>query len=212
LTQRASSERLSRLIEGGTLTNDGGGDEPRGAAAKLLKLPLHDLSDRHPGLTKALGDGYCEAASVCLSRHHLPPVMVELHQASASDTYLAIWALPDERTQRAWANETDATRDAAYGASLAAVELALGMVAVRRAENLTGADYYIAPLGTDPDDFESCWRLEVSGIDRGDEAAIRRRLDSKLRQAKAGRSNLPAFASVVAFSQPAIAIAEVEET
>lgn len=176
----------------------------------VLALPLQDLAGRHPGVTKALGDGYCEAAAVCLSRHHMPPVLVELEQEDNSHTCLAVWVEPDDRTRHAWANDLDATRDAAYGACLAAVELALGMVAVRRAENLTGADYYIAPVGTEPDDFENCWRLEVSGINQGDISSLKGRLAAKLKQAKAGKSNVPAFASVVTFSEPAIAIAKVE--
>ena len=70
---------------------------------------------------------------------------------------------PDVRTLNAHANEIDATEAGAYGVSLAAVEAISGLVAVRRAETLTGADWYIAPQGTDADDLESCIRLEVSG-------------------------------------------------
>ena len=36
-------------------------------------LKIEDLSDRHTGVTKALGDGCAEAASVCLHRYHSPP-------------------------------------------------------------------------------------------------------------------------------------------
>ena len=47
----------------------------------LESLRLDGLHERHPGLTQALGQSYVEAASVCLSRHHQPPVTVSLKHA-----------------------------------------------------------------------------------------------------------------------------------
>jgi hypothetical protein len=93
--------------------------------------------------------------------------------------------------------------------SFAAVESLAGLVAVRRAETLTGADYYVAPIGSDPDDMESCLRMEVSGVGAGNEAIIRARLRQKLRQTEKGRSNLPALAAVIGFRERLIAIAHM---
>jgi hypothetical protein len=84
------------------------------------------------------------------------------------------------------------------------------MVAVRRAETGTGADYYVAPIGVAVDDLENCLRLEVSGIDRGDNVAIQQRLRQKLQQATAGNSNLPALASVVGFSAKSVVTARAD--
>lgn len=174
------------------------------------KLPLDRLAERHPGLTRAIGDGYLEAASVCLSRHHQPPAELVVDYKGNTSECSAEWVPPDQRTERAWANEIDATEAGAYAISLAAIEMAQGLVAVGRAETLTGADYYIAPIGSVPDDLEECLRLEVSGTDKGDEAAIKRRLKEKIKQAADGASNLPAIASVVGFRERAVAIAEVK--
>jgi hypothetical protein len=55
--------------------------------------------------------------------------------------------IPDARVGRAHANEIDATEIGAYGLSLAAIEAVVGLVAIRRAETLTGTDWYIAPAG-----------------------------------------------------------------
>ena len=74
---------------------------------------------------------------------------------------------------------------------------------------MTGADYYIAPKGTALDDLEDCLRLEVSGVDRGPESAIDRRLRTKLAQAAAGNSNLPALAGVVGFRARLILVADL---
>jgi hypothetical protein len=82
---------------------------------------------------------------------------------------------------------------------------------VRRAETLTGADWYVAPIGTDPVDLEDCFRLEVSGIDAGGRSIVDARLKQKVDQTRRGASNLPAIASVVGFKELAIAIQKVSD-
>ena len=162
-------------------------------------LPIHNMEQRHVGLTKAIADSYTEAARVCLARHHESPTDFDLHRSGSRSETVVEWLRPDARTRDAWANAIDATEAGACACALAAVELADGFVAVRRAETLTGADYYVAPPGNSPDDLEECLRLEVSGVDRGPERAIEQRLGAKLAQAAAGNSNLPALAGVVGF-------------
>ena len=114
--------------------------------------------------------------------------------------------IPDERTRNAHANEIDATEAGAYGVSLAAVEVVAGLVAVGRAETLTGADWYVASQRTSLEDLEQCVRLEVSGISAGGSADINRRLREKVVQAARGESDLPAIASVVGFKALEVAI------
>ncbi len=174
-----------------------------------VKLPLDDLSARHPGLTKPIGDSYSEAVNVCLNRYHSPPTEMTAEYTGQSVECVAEWNQPDVRTIRAWANDIDTTEAGAYGVSLAAVEAIGGLVAVRRAETLTGADYYVAPIGSNPDDLENCFRLEVSGVSAGDRAAVESRLRSKLEQTAKGKSNLPALASVIGFKECLIAIAQM---
>jgi hypothetical protein len=92
---------------------------------------------------------------------------------------------------------------------LAAVELTNGLVAVRRAENDTGADYYVAPAGTELNDLEEAIRLEVSGIDLGGKSDVKRRLKIKVDQAARGKSNLPAMAGIVGFYEKLIVLERV---
>jgi hypothetical protein len=113
--------------------------------------------------------------------------------------------------RNAWANNIDATESGAYGVSLAAVEAERKLVAVRRAETLTGADWYVAPEGTTPDDLENCLRLEVSGVDSGGQSVVETRLKQKIEQARKGKSNLPAIASVVGFKERIVAIQTVSD-
>jgi hypothetical protein len=174
------------------------------------RLNLDKLHERHKGLTPSLGGSYTEAASVCLDRHHTSPVEFEISCENGLRTCTAEFSKPDLTTLNAWANEIDTTEAGAYGVCLAAVELEHGLVAVRRAETLTGADWYIGPSGTTAEDLETCFRLEVSGLNLGTRDAVPSRLRSKVNQAKKGKSNLPAIASVVGFGQRAIAIQRVE--
>jgi hypothetical protein len=177
-----------------------------------VHLPLTDMADRHHGLTRALADTYLEAARVCLDRHHAPPVRFSIENGETVSQAIVMWHVTDSRIRGAWANQTDATEAGAYACALAATELTQGLFAVRRAETLTGADYYVAPFAHDPDDLEGCFRLEVSGTSSADPSDVKSRLHLKLNQAKAGRSNLPALAAVVGFSVRIIKIGLLERT
>ncbi|MDE0034485.1 MAG: hypothetical protein OXU75_15315 [Deltaproteobacteria bacterium] len=167
------------------------------------------MEQRHFGLTEAIAESYTEAASVCMDRHHKSPTDFHLDSSGARSTTVVEWQVSNARVRRAWANETDTTEAGAYACILAAVELSNGLVAVRRAETETGADYYVAPKGRTQSDLEECWRLEVSGVDRGPEDTVMQRLRTKLAQAARGHSNLPALAGVVGFRARLILLAKL---
>jgi hypothetical protein len=136
---------------------------------------------------------------------------VALKHGGIDELRILNFAVADTRVQNAHANETDATEIGAYGVSLAAVETVVGLVAVRRAETLTGADWYVAPEGADSEDLERYFRLEVSGINAGTSTDVQRRLHEKVAQAARGQSNLPAIASVVGFKVLEVAISPLGE-
>jgi len=172
-------------------------------------IRIDGLHERHTGLTPSLGGTYTEAACVCLARHHEPPVTMRVRNGDSEEDRVLNFILPDLNVRNAHANETDATEAGAYGVSLAAIETVEGLVAVRRAETLTGADWYVAPRGEYNGDLEDCFRLEVSGLNAGSSSDVRRRLAEKLAQAARGQSNLPAIASVVGFRVLEVALARV---
>lgn len=176
----------------------------------LESMTLDGLHERHPGLTAALAQSYAEAACVCLARHHQSPVVFSVDHGGNGHQRRVIFPAPDERTRNAHANEIDATETGAYGVSLAVVESVAGMVAVKRAETLTGADWYIAPHGETVEDLESCVRLEVSGVNAGSSSDVNRRLREKIAQAASGLSNLPAIAAVVGFKVLEVAVSPLE--
>jgi hypothetical protein len=164
-------------------------------------LPLREMHARHRGLTKAVAAYYFEAACVCLSRHHEPPRPGVVQDDSTSTSADLEWDPPDAVTVGAWANRTDTTEAGAYSIVLAAAELTLGMVAVRRAETGTGADYYVGPPGAGVEDLEDCYRLEISGTDSADSRELMKRLSAKIAQTQRGNSSLPALAGVVGYPQ-----------
>jgi hypothetical protein len=167
------------------------------------------LHERHPGLTESQCGGFEEAASVCLSRHHIPPIILQLPDGQTPDTLKVDWTPPDDRVQRAWNNVDDTTENGAYGISIAALESQLGLMVVARAETRTGADWYLAPE-SNFDDLENAYRLEVSGSDRGSERDLNRRLGEKVEQARRGKSSLPAIACVVGILVRMIRIQSVD--
>jgi hypothetical protein len=136
-------------------------------------------------------------------------VQVTLSDDGVESVAEVTWTVPDERTQGAWANTTDTTEAGAYGCVIAGVEELRGLVAVRRAETGTGADYYIGPPGAGQHDLEDCVRLEVSGVDSGDHREIAKRLIEKVRQARDGNSSLPALAGVIGFSSRWLMVRDV---
>ncbi len=182
-------------------------------------LDIYHLHIRHPGMAREITDNYAVNAAVCMSRHHLPPhvwhVGLDQHEVQA---YQVNWALPTVEQLRSCANDDDATRDGAYGMALAAADIHLGLVALRRAEGRSGVDFYLvlegAEIPTSPDidvDHEGLVGLEVSGIDDDNDTRIRTRVRQKLRQALEGRSPHPAIVAIVGFQSASILFRTVRE-
>lgn len=176
----------------------------------LKRLRIDAMHERHRALTPSLSGSYHEAAAVCLSRHHTPPVAITLSDNGVESSADVAWDVPDERILDAWANATDTTEVGAYGCVIAGVEETRGLVAVRRAETGTGADYYVGLPGSGTLDLEDCLRLEVSGVDEGDQKDITKRLHRKIQQARDGRSSLPAITGVIGFAARLLIVQDVE--
>lgn len=172
-------------------------------------LKLTEMEMRHPGLTAATATTFYEAARVCLDRHHQPPITFCIEDEGTAVGVDVLWEPADANCQAAHANQTDATSWGAYCCALASTEAVRGLVAIRRAENGTGADYYLDAPEMKTTDLEHAVRLEVSGIYEGTPQQIRTRLLQKAAQARRGNSNLPALATVVGFKATKIAMCNV---
>ena len=157
---------------------------------------LYHLVERH-NLTLNMCGCFGEAASLCLARHHEPPIDFLIQYGGRSTLREVIWIPPDDRIRRTWGNVDETTEYAAYGLSIAAIEEELGLVVVGRADIRTGADWYLA--NTVNGDLEAAYRLEGSGVDHGNRRYLHSRLVEKCEQVRNGSSNLPAIVSVVGF-------------
>lgn len=108
-----------------------------------------------------------EAASVCLSRFHEPPTVLETTHRQSTRWLSTSWTEPSPQLRGAWANEIDATEIGACGVAIAAVEHLTGLRVVSRAAHGSGADYRLSSREpTDDDgelDLEEALRLEVGG-------------------------------------------------
>jgi hypothetical protein len=166
---------------------------------------------RHRALTPGVAGGYLEAARVCLGRHHGSPVGLELTDNDSLTPGQVTWNPPDDRLIGAWANTIDATEAGACCVVIAGLEALRGYYAVRRAETGTGADYYVGPPGAGENDLEDCWRLEISGMDKGSRKDLAERLGRKTLQAQVGASNLPALAGVFLFQLGILMLRDVPE-
>ena len=163
----------------------------------LRSLKFENLAERHP-IDEHQLFGYANAAKVRLEAHHNSPVDFHLTSKSKSDIYEVKWAPVDDKIRRSYNNADDAKRDGAYVMAFAAVEELEQLVSIARAETKTGADYYLGPVGSNPNDLEDALRLEVSGTD-GTDTQIRARLREKLEQTRNGIGTEPAIAVVVGF-------------
>jgi hypothetical protein len=143
-----------------------------------------------------------------MNRHHDSPAEMTVIDNGTRRSAELSWPKPDARMLAAWANDIDTTEEGAYGCVIAAVELARGLFAIRRAETGTGADYYVGRQDSG-DDLEDCLRLEVSGLSSGAAKEVNRRLVEKVSQSLKGNSSLPALAGVIGFSAKMIMIQDV---
>ncbi len=83
-----------------------------------VNLPFHKLEERHPGVTVAIGNGYTEAARVCLDRHHVSPIEFVIQRPASSEPavrdVVVAWRETTQRERYSWGNATDAAEAGAY--------------------------------------------------------------------------------------------------
>src|SRR5438105_3680762 len=104
-------------------------------------LPIKDLHLRHHKLTEHKAGVYWESASVCMSRHHTPPKLIQVSMNGGSPRdYEVHWTEPDLTVRLTYSNERDTTCDGACCVALAAAEAHLNLFAIKRCEHGEGAD------------------------------------------------------------------------
>lgn len=195
-------------------------------------LHYADLDKRHWAIPPETAAEWTQLVRVCLDRHHTPPgredakasfsSLFNIAENGVARSARAEWTPPEARTKNAWTNRpNEATDRGACAIALAALEITRNLVAVTPGVKGSGADYrldhprddlfdYYISFGESPGDFETAYRVEISGVGHGGESVLMARLKEKMRQLIDGKDNLPALAMVVGFEALKVFVTDVE--
>jgi hypothetical protein len=160
-----------------------------------------------PGLTPAWGEVLAEAASVCLAMEG-HAIHIELKVGGSFEGSFLLERLDvNPQMTLAHRNEEEATELGACGVAILAVRSLTDLVVLHRSRKGTGFDYWLSLEGEHL--LQRGERLEVSGIRKGTEAAIKSRTSEKMRQTQRFRTDSPAWVAIVEFSRPLLRLMKV---
>ena len=182
-------------------------DDPTSATTpdtpSALELPR--LADGMPGISPTFGAALAEAASVCFAEEdHTTGVGLHV-DGDFNHSFTVSWTLPLDpgQVRRTWADQEVTTEHGAYGVAALLVTELTEYTVTDRSRKGTGFDYWLGPKGSTQGLFQDKARLEVSGIRRGDERAIRARVAKKAKQTQqSAETKLRAVVAVVEFGTP----------
>ncbi len=168
------------------------------------EISLASLAEGLGSLTAACGALMAEAASVCLEdQGHGLKTSLRIDGDFAAIATLHRGPV-DERARWSHNDAERATENGAYGVALLAIRELTGLTVLLQSRRGSGFDFWLGPETGYL--FQAGVRLEVSGIRRGDETLIRRRLRSKLRQTEQSEQLAPAYVAIVEFSRPVLRV------
>jgi hypothetical protein len=170
------------------------------------EIALDSLAKGLGNLTAAWGALMAEAASVCLEdQGHGLLTDLRIEGDFAATATLRRGPV-DERARWSHNDAERATENGAYGVALLTLRELTGLTVLLQSRRGSGFDFWLGPETGYL--FQEGVRLEVSGIRRGDETSIRRRLRSKLRQTERSQQLAPAYVAIVEFSRPILRVAQ----
>lgn len=170
----------------------------------MEKILLEDIKTISiPGISEATGAYLCEGCVVCMNRQSHSSGVQLLLKGDSVATIPTEWSMAyTDKLDRSWQDQEVATE---HGAACLSVLLSLKLTEytiLQRARKKTGVDYWLCRK--DDTLFQNAARLEVSGI-YNDHSKVDGRVKKKLEQTNQSNSTrLPAYVSVVEFSEPSI--------
>jgi hypothetical protein len=173
-----------------------------------------DLEELH-GNNETFTAYYCgllEEASILRleEQGHQSGVAMEV-DGTYSQTFRVIWGYTtNDGMRRCYQDEEQTTEWAACGIALMLIQKLTDYAPISRSRKGTGFDYWLGThQDTDDNIFLNKARLEVSGIRKGSDTQINRRLREKIDQPNPSNSTLlSVYAVVVEFSRPTSRIAQ----
>ena len=191
-------------------------------------LDLNELdTDDIPGVGREKGVDLSRAAAVCLeSQGHTPGVEITV-RGYTDAVYQLTWTPATNQDRRTYADVNKTTGDGAEAIAILLTMTVIGYRVVLTSPIGTGIDYWLGDrdrsnasdveleqtdelsiLLEDPS-LVVKRRMEVSGIRRGSDRDVRRRVREKLTQTDASDDmRLPAYVVVVEFGTPLAEIVE----
>jgi hypothetical protein len=155
-----------------------------------------------PALTTSGRGCLAETASLCLeSQGHESGVELSV-RGHLSESITLQWEPVTDQMHRCWADDQEATEFGACGIAALLIHEFTDLTVVECSVKGTGFDYWLGTKSSEAPLFQEKSRLEVSGIRKGDDAALRRRVNEKTEQTKRSDGRLPAYVIVVEFSTP----------
>lgn len=145
-----------------------------------------------------------EAGSVCLEEQGHALVVSLLVDGQIAESFSICRFGVSQRMRDAHNDDEVTTEHGAYGLAIVLVRSLTDLTVLRRSKKGTGFDYWLG--FEDGFLFRDAARLEVSGIRRGSEGALRSRMSAKKRQMRVSKEILPAWVAVVEFSAPRLRI------
>lgn len=164
-------------------------------------IDLQNMNGGMPGLSAKKGASMAEAASVCLDENSHVPIKKYLVEGDYTEQFDLDWQKPDEQIKNTWNDLQEATEEGACCLAILVLKELTGDLVLKRSAKGTGVDYYV---GNRKDAlFQNTARLEVSGILKGDDLIIQKRIKQKMKQTqRTASTGLPAIIAVTDFSQP----------
>ena len=163
-------------------------------------LNLNDLGAGNiPAITSAVGNALAEAGAICLeSQKHIPGVGLAV-RGDHEKLYSLTWQPATEQARRSWNSPDTATEKGAESIAILIAKRAIGYSVVRQSRKGTGFDYWIGEESAEG--FLDKAGLEISGIRRGNDRAVKARVREKLQQANRP-GTWPTYVIVVEFGTP----------
>ena len=158
-------------------------------------------------ISPAVGAALAEAGGVCMeSQGHERGVALTV-RGYHKNCYAVVWPCITEQSRLTWNDPENATEYGAVGVAVLIAKAITGYEIVRQSRKGTGFDYWMGK--TSDEGFANKAGLEISGIRKGDNRIIRKRVNEKLRQTdRPDDPKLEIYVIVVEFGAP---IAEVRK-
>ena len=169
----------------------------------VREIDLLDMQKGFPGLDTSSAVHCYVACMVCLHRNnHSNGVILDLQGDTIAQIILKWDDYFDEQIDRAWKDQEYSTEHGAICISAMLVKEFTEYTIIERARKNGGFDYWLGYENEIP--FQNSARLEISGIFKETEQnSVDKRLRIKNKQTgQSDKSRLPAYISIVEFSNP----------